>query len=81
MDECIHGLIGRCHDCAEPPVGIKKTVFITEGGNAFHNSINCELLNAGQMFARSKGMEAHPIVSVPWSVISVERQSCQKCCN
>lgn len=81
VDECEHGLrLDRCAYCKQPPVGINKTVYVTDGGFAFHNSKDCEGLRSGQEKAESAEMETHPIVSVPWGHVAALRTRCQYCC-
>lgn len=82
QEVCIHELpIGQCSFCKAPPSGVNKTVYVTKGGLAFHNSPKCRTLLEGQKEAESKGMDTHPIEPIGWSVAYAERRPCRNCCQ
>jgi len=81
MGLCIHEFpIDQCSDCKGPPSGIKRTVYVTKGGYAFHNDPNCETLKAGQEEAEAKGLNTHPISPVGWGSVIRARRPCKNCC-
>ncbi|MFD0901464.1 hypothetical protein [Actinomadura sediminis] len=61
MDErCVHDLIvGQCGLCAPVPRGLRKQVYVTQGGSVFHAGTKCEALREGQRKAARFGMEIH----------------------
>ena len=81
MVECKHGVNKeRCTDCRNPPPGINSTVYVTNGGAAYHNMKSCSALADGQLYAERVGMEVHPIVAVKWGHIAPDRPGCLICC-
>ena len=79
--ECKHGVkIERCFDCRQPPEGVNGIVYITKGGSMFHNIAGCRYITVGQAIATAQGMNIHPIESVPYSQVALERDRCPSCC-
>ncbi len=80
MDECKHGFSGgECDLCAPPPRGVNSTVFVTWGGSHFHNQQDCVALENGQLDAKDKGLETHPINRVSYASIKLTRSPCRTC--
>jgi hypothetical protein len=78
---CIHELgPGECAYCREVPFGIEATVFRTRYGKAYHNWDNCEYLESGQKFAKSRGGTPTEILPVSWSKVANEMYPCEWCC-
>jgi hypothetical protein len=63
-----------------PPEGIREFVFITQEGEAFHNSKNCFGLSGGQREAARNFKLTHPVKRVTWRSIRYERyEPCKVC--
>lgn len=81
MGRCIHEMeVDQCAHCKSPPTGINKMVYVTLGGQVFHNDSNCEYLASGQNWAESKGYNLHPINPVSWGTAMATRGACELCC-
>jgi len=62
------------------PLGISEFVFITQEGDAFHNSKYCRALSSGQRKAAKKFRTTHPIKRVSWRSLRHQRyEPCQVC--
>jgi hypothetical protein len=81
-ETCLHELpLGQCSICKAPPPGINKIVYITKGGNTFHNITYCAKLSAGQAEAEIKDLNIHAIEPVSYSSVSISRKPCKNCCT
>lgn len=81
-DLCIHELPeGQCSHCKLPPRGINKIVYITKGGNTFHNRSNCSTLASGQSKAEEMDLNIHAITPISWSQVANTRKPCRNCCS
>lgn len=79
-EECIHGFEqGMCSVCVDPPAGIKKLVWVTDGGTHFHNDPHCTTLDYYQGVAASEGNTVHAKKQVAWSSVRFERSPCRNC--
>jgi len=80
-DFCIHEMERDfCIYCRKPPIGINQIVYITKGGQAFHNKPDCASLEIGQDYAYGKGMKNHPVTPVGWGQAYVSKHPCLTCC-
>lgn len=79
--ECFHGFEDPswCSYCKAPPKGIRETIYWTAGGDVFHNTADCELLNSGQHMANRVGMANHRIQTGRHGSVG-QRGACPWCC-
>ncbi|CCH28415.1 hypothetical protein ABZ816_28950 [Actinosynnema sp. NPDC047251] len=82
-DECKHLLPpGQCALCREPPPGVLKQGWRTEGGRAYHNDPSCDWLRKGHQRSRRQGKDTHDAVRVRWNDVDPGTlQPCDYCCT
>ena len=77
---CRHEMVvNACVYCKPPPPGIQPTVYITKGGDHFHNRDDCPALHSGWEKASSHLQETHPVRSVSWTEVVNTRDRCRTC--
>lgn len=80
MGQCQHGLEESwCDLCVAPPPGVQAMVWVTKGGNHFHNDPNCQALDDGQYESAQRGDRVHARQHVLWSSVRHERSRCRTC--
>ena len=73
---CEEHQMGFCPDCKPR----ERTVYITGGGDAYHLSPQCDLMESGQRSVDSQGGARAPIVTVKESrALADGRALCQGC--
>jgi hypothetical protein len=81
MDECIHGFdAGTCATCdVVLPSGVKKMVWVTDGGSKFHNDEDCPSLEYGQQEVADRLGNVSVRRQVKWAEAQQTRARCLTC--